>query len=106
MIVPPITGKTIWNNCVGDDFTDDPYLTELYDSGEIERYTIKKYKTAASSRVWNQEEEVCTYRDLILGQISNEDRQKGYMYILDTGKLKDQWFDCQSRNKKSRLFCS
>ena len=105
ILIPPISGKSIWSNCLIPDYNLDPYLTELYESGQIDRYAVAKFKTVATSRLWNQEEEVCTYRDLVLRQISDEDRAKGFMYLLSADKLQESWFNCSSTQEKSRLFC-
>lgn len=37
------------------------------------------------------EEEICAYRDLILGQVTDEDRRKGFAFILDAQKLQAEW---------------
>jgi len=106
IFVPPITGKSVISNCVKPDFTDDPYLTELYESGEIEKYSMGVFPTMASSRIWTQEEEICTYLDLVLGKITEEDRNKGKAYLLDAERLQKGWFNCQSSGVKSHLFCA
>ncbi len=92
ILVPPITGKTILDECRGEDFANDPYLTQLFNSKEFSKYTAASFKTIATSRQWNQEEEICTYRDLIAHQISDQDRQKGYAWLLDADKLQREWF--------------
>ena len=91
ILVPPMTGKTIWNSCMDTDFKNDPVLTALYQSGEFENYVVAAFPTLSSSRVWSQEQEVCTYRDLSLGQISADDRKKGYAWILDGQKIHKHW---------------
>ena len=92
ILVPPITGKTIWCECREEDFQEDPALTELYNSGEFEKYVVAKFKTLSSSKFWVQEEEICTYRDLIVKDITEKDREKGYAWILDAEKLQREWF--------------
>lgn len=92
IMIPPINGKTIFVECRKDHFLFDPYLTELIFSGQIDRFTVKKFKTVANSRYWNMEEEICAHRDLTLGQVTDEDREKGYTYILDARKLQAEWF--------------
>jgi len=92
ILIPPITGKTIYVECRYDNFAEDPYLTELFLSGQLQKYVVAAFPTVATSRIWNMEEEICAYRDLILGQVSAADRQKGYAYILDAKKLHDEWF--------------
>jgi len=91
ILIPPITGKTIWNSCRDEDYQNDPVLSALYQSGEMKKYVVASFKTLASSRIWSQEQEVCSYRDLILGQISQEDRMKGRAWILDAEKIRREW---------------
>lgn len=82
ILVPPSTGKNIWQNCAVENFDADPALTDLYKRGPLSKYAAASFKTLASSRVWAQEEEVCSYLDLMLGRITADDRKKGEAYIL------------------------
>ncbi|MDP2653665.1 MAG: hypothetical protein Q8Q08_06500 [Candidatus Omnitrophota bacterium] len=92
ILIPPITGKNIYKECRDNDYYRDPYLTQLYGSGRLGRFVAGDFPTLASSRIWAQEEEICTYMDLILGRISGEDRRKGRVIILDAAKLQKEWF--------------
>lgn len=87
----PVTGKAIYRECRENDFYKDPDLTHLYQSPEFSKYALASFKTFASSKVWTQEEEICTYLDLSLGLITDEDRQKGFAYLLDGAKLQKEW---------------
>jgi hypothetical protein len=69
------------------DFNEDPLLTELLDSKEVERYAVASFKTLGSSRYWVQESDVASYRDLILEEMTEEDRFRGRAWILDAGRL-------------------
>ena len=75
VLLAPSTGKSIWDNCSADDL--GPAFP-----GETKGRVVASFKSLASSRIWPQEEEVCTYRDLILHQITGADRAKGYIRIL------------------------
>lgn len=86
ILVPPVSGNTIWDNCASEDFGDDPDLSELIRSGGIKDVAVAAFPTLVTSRIWPQEEEVCAYRDLMLGQ--RGEPEKGYIYILDVEKLK------------------
>ncbi len=97
--IPTLTGKTIWCECREKDFSRDPDLTELYESGEFEKFVVAKFPTLSSSKIWTQEEEICTYRDLIVGDIKPQDRQKGFAWILDAEKLQKEWFTKKSKDK-------
>ncbi len=87
VLIPPITGKTLYVECRFDNFYLDPVLTELYLSGRLKQFTVASFPSMAVSQIWNMEEEICAYRDLILKQVSAEDRRKGRVWILDAGKL-------------------
>ena len=91
ILIPPINGKTVYVECRFDNFYPDPYLTELYLSNKLARFTVASFPSMATSQIWNMEEEICAYRDLILGQVSTKDRQKGYVWILDAEKLQREW---------------
>jgi len=49
------------------------------------------FKTLAASKIWTQEEGICTYLDLMLGLIKDDDREKGWVYLLDAEKLQKEW---------------
>jgi hypothetical protein len=92
MLIPVHTGKSIFVNCRFPDYMDDPALTRLIASGELDRYVAASFPTLASSRIWPQEEEYCSYLDLIENKITNHDRNLGYAWILDLKKLHEEWF--------------
>lgn len=91
ILIQPITGKSVLNACACGDYDRDPFLTILYASGEFKKYVVKEFNTLSSSRLWAEEEEVCAYRDLVLGQITSMDREKGKVWILDARKLRQEW---------------
>ncbi len=68
------------------DFREDPLLNELIDTRKIKKYALGSFKTVGCSRMWVQEGEVPSYRDLILKEIGSEDRWRGHAWILDAGK--------------------
>ncbi len=70
------------------DFDLDPELNHLIESKEIGKYAVVSFKTFGTSRIWAQESEVTSYRDLILREIGDEDRWRGWAWILDAGKLR------------------
>ncbi|MDP2653664.1 MAG: hypothetical protein Q8Q08_06495 [Candidatus Omnitrophota bacterium] len=87
ILIPPVSGNVIWSNCAMEDYREDPALTELLRTGQLDSWAAAVFRPFAASRYWNQEEEICTYRDLILGHFQNEDRAKQMVYILDGRKL-------------------
>jgi len=92
ILVPPMNGKTIYGECRFDNFYPDPYITELYITKKLDQFVVASFPSMAVSKIWNMEEEICAYRDLILGQVTPEDRQKGYVWILDAQKLQKELF--------------
>jgi hypothetical protein len=92
ILVPMESGKSIYTNCATPDFYDDAELTKLMDSGEFDRYVAASFPTMVSSQFWPQEEEYCSYLDLVQGKITDRDRRRGYVWVLDAGKLQREWF--------------
>jgi hypothetical protein len=92
IVVPMETGKSIYRNCASPDFREDPELLKLIESGEYQRFVVAGFPTMASSHFWPQEEEYCSYLDLIESGITDRDRDLGYAWILDADKLQKEWF--------------
>ena len=92
IVVPPTTAKGM---PMADeryaidkgDFKEDPLFNELFKNRTIEKYAIVSFKTLSSSKIWAQENEVSSYRDLILKEITDDDRWRGYAWILDGRRL-------------------
>ncbi|MDP7201884.1 MAG: hypothetical protein QGI50_13200 [Dehalococcoidia bacterium] len=70
------------------DFDEDPELTRLIESKEIERYAVASFETFGTSQRWVQQYDVPSFRDLILQEIGEGDRYRGRAWILDAGKLR------------------
>ena len=70
------------------DFDLDPKLNELIASKTISDYSVARFKTMGTSRFWCHESEVTTYRDLILKEITKDDRYKSLAWIVDVTKLR------------------
>jgi hypothetical protein len=66
----------------------DPLLNQLIESKKIRNYAIASFKTIGTSRFWIHEDEVSSYRDLILKEVTESDRWRGYAWILDVSKFK------------------
>lgn len=66
----------------GCDFNPDPVLNNLLDSRWIERFAVEKFATMGSSRIWVHESEVTSYRDLILHEITAEDRYRSRAWLI------------------------
>ena len=71
----------------GKDFDGDPLLSKLVESREIERYAVARFKTYGNSRVWVHDSEMPTYRELILKDITGQDRWRSFSWLLDVKKM-------------------
>ena len=71
------------------DFDKDPVLNALLAKHQIEKIAVFKTPTLGVSRYYVHESEITSYRDLILRQITAEDRWRGHAWVLpgrsDTG---------------------
>ena len=92
VVVPATSGKSFdmatQRVAITDgDFTADPDLDRLIASGEIARFAVASFKTFGASRFWAQEDEVASFRDLILGEVRDADRRRGRAWLVDAEKL-------------------
>lgn len=71
------------------DFIYDELLNQLYKDRKIEMLAIAKIKTMGSSRIFVHESEVTSYRDLILKQITEQDRWLGNAWIISALSIQD-----------------
>lgn len=68
---------------MGGDFTEDPVLNELLETKEIEKISNAKFKTiCGSDDIWRHESDLITYMDLMLHDITDRDRFRGYAWLL------------------------
>ena len=70
------------------DYIKDPILNKLLETKDIEKIATVKFKTYGTSRIWSHESEVTSYRDLILHEITDKDRFRGYAWLIHSSKLK------------------
>ena len=92
-IVPPTTSKSVTHESNSKvinngDFRDDSFLNILLDSKQIDKVSIKKFKTFGSSRIFTAESEVTGYRDFCLDEIDDKDRYLGIAWVVDTKLIK------------------
>jgi hypothetical protein len=64
------------------DFKEDDVLNLLIDTKEIQKYSIASFKTLGNSKYWQQLGNVVSFRDLMLKEVTNEDRFRGYAWLL------------------------
>ncbi len=89
VLLPPISTDAIYNAAISSytDFDEDIYLSELLRKGNLKDYAVASYKTLASSRFWPHEEEILSYRYLILGQRDKNFDERGRVWLLDGRKM-------------------
>ena len=80
------------------DFTSDKDLNYLIETRKISDFAIARLKTFGNSRFWGHESEVVSFRDLILKDIDENDRWRGWAWVLDAEKLHD-WFNSGEYSK-------
>lgn len=92
IVIPPTNSKSISMECVPEamsgDYTKDPKLNELLATRKIERLATAKFKTFSSSKIWPQEADVATYMDLILKEVGDNERFRGYAWLINAEVLK------------------
>ena len=89
ILIPPVTGDSIYIAAISTytDFDDDIFLNELIRRGTLEKYALASYKTLANSRIWLHEEEILSYRNLILNDSFEGNDIKGRLWLLDVEKI-------------------
>jgi len=103
ILMPPVTGKSIYrdiNRNTYNDFDEDIFLNELWRKGNFYDYVLASFPTLSSSRIWPHEEEVLSYKYLMLGQIGQEDLDKGRVWLLDAKRI----YEDQKENIPSAEF--
>src|SRR3989338_592916 len=76
----------------GGDYIKDPVLNELINTRKIEKIAVAKFKTVGTSRIWVHEDEVSSYRDLILGDIGEADRFRSHGWLINIDSIHKQAF--------------
>ena len=89
VLLPPVTGDSIYIAATSPyiHFDQDLFLNTLIQTGQLPKYALASYRTLASSRFWLHEEEILTYRRLILGHGFENNRSLGRIWILDAERL-------------------
>jgi hypothetical protein len=93
-VVIPGTNAKALNMCdsplarrTSNEFEPDPFLEKLIATKEIKKSALASFKTFGTSRFWGHENEVPSYREIILNEVSALDRWRGRAWILDGSKL-------------------
>lgn len=92
VIIPPTNSKSPSMECVpggmNGDYTKDPKLNELLATRKIEQPATAKFKTFDASYIWPQEADVATYMDLVLKEVGDNERFRGYAWLINAEALK------------------
>lgn len=104
ILVPPVTGDSIYLAAISDynDFDSDVFLNALIENKRLKDYAVGTFPTMANSRIWRQEEEIMSYRDLILGQHFPDDERKGRVWLLDAARMaadRAVYIPCRKRSR-------
>jgi len=89
VLVPPFTGDSIYVASISTyyDFDRDMFLNQIHENDLWDEFAIASVKTLASSRIWLYEEEIFSYRKLILGHRLPADGPLTKAWLLDGKKL-------------------
>ena len=93
VVVPGTSWKAsnvvgVANGITATDFKSDKTLNHLIDSKDILKCSIKSFKNMGTSRKWVHEDEVTSYRELLLKDITEYDRWRALGWIIDVPKLR------------------
>ncbi len=82
-----LTMESDWEGIGEGDYTKDPALNDLLNTGKIASIADECFFTMGSSRIWVHESEITSYRDMILHEISDKDRFRALGWLIDARKL-------------------
>ena len=92
IVIPPTNRWSISMEAspeaMNGDYTRDPELNDLLATRKIEQLATAKFKTFSSSKIWQQEADVATYMDLILKEVGDSERFRGYAWLINAKALK------------------
>ena len=92
IVVPPTGAVSIHFESLTEvidngDFNSDSKLLKLINTKDILKYAVTSFKTFGSSKYWIHLSDDLSYRDILLGDVSDYDRWRGLGWILDARKL-------------------
>jgi len=89
IMVPPVTGDSIYIAATSTygDFDADIFLNELIRRKTLPQYAVASFKSIASSQYWLHEEEIMSYRRLILNHKIPVEELKTRVWLLDAKKI-------------------
>lgn len=91
IIIPPTNSRSPYMEgdpeALDGDYTKDPKLNELLTTRKIDKIATAKFKTLGSSKIWPQEADVATYMDLILKEVGENERFRGYAWLVNAENI-------------------
>jgi hypothetical protein len=105
ILVPPLVVSSVYFGMItpNADFDQDIYLNEIVRQGRLGDYAVIDLPTMATSRIWRQETEICSYRDLVLHHFGDEYAGKSRVMVLDAQKLFRDRLKFQPRDEYRHL---
>lgn len=90
ILVPPSTGDSLYiaSRSSYHNFDKDPFLIEMIRKGLLKDCAVASFRTLANSQLWVHEEEILSYRQLILGQKFPPEHM-GRAWLLDVKKVRE-----------------
>ena len=87
IVIPAVSSKSVSQETqkyaiINGDFDKDLSLNNLLEDHSIEDIAVSRIPTVGSSKYYVHESEVTSYRDIVLKQISENDRWLGNAWIL------------------------
>lgn len=94
VVIPGTSSKALnmeseFEELLQGDFSRDSLLNKLLETKEIAKIAECNFKTPGTSDMWVQESEITSYRDLIIHDITEKDRFRGYAWLVNTSKIKN-----------------
>jgi len=91
LLVPCTNSKAAYYQSTAEvgpvgDYKADEALNSIIESREIQKLSIASFKTFGNSKYWQHLGNVTSFRDLILKEVNDEDRFRGYAWLLKVEK--------------------
>ncbi len=104
ILVPPMAGDSLYiaSKSSYANFDKDIFMVQMIRKGLLKDVAVASFPTLANSRIWRQEEEILSYRDLVLGQNFPPD-DLGRVWLLDAEKVQEHKKDLLPRPEDMEL---
>jgi len=91
ILLPPSTGDSLYIAARSSyhNFDKDPFLIQMIRKNMFKDFAVASFRTLANSQIWLHEEEILSYRRLILNQRFPEENL-GRAWLLDAKKVQER----------------